>query len=839
MPRFPLLRRAPWLLLLASCGGENLVLPDDGAPRRLLIESGNDQQAPAGATLPDSIVLRVTDGTGRPVQDAPVGVTLQDGGSVAPAALRSGADGRVTFEWTLGRASGPQQLEVGIGDSTGITRTVTIDAMAAAGTVDSLDVVSGNQQVGQVNKALAESLVVRALDRFGNPVEGATVQWVPSAGGIAPITATTDAAGRAAGAWTLGRTPGTQKAVARVQLSGSRIDAPFSANALASTPPALSIATQPSSSATADVPFAQQPVIQLRGADGQPVSTSGVAVTASVSGGTATLAGTATVSTNNQGRATFSNLALNGPSGSHTLTFTAPGYLAATSSAISLTAASPDMGRSTISASPTSLAVGATSTITVTVRSSSGAPVPGATVTLAATGTGNTLTQPSSPTNSSGVATGTLSSTTAGARTVTAKINTRDLGKSVSVTFQASSATILGIVSGDDQTAQTGKQLANPLVVRVLDPFGNPINNVTVNWQAASGTVNPTSDRTDRNGLAQTRWTLGATAGTQTATARISVLGVQLSVTFSATATAPPQPVLGVRTQPSDSAIDGVPLARQPVIELLDDQGAPVAQAGVAVTATASGGATLGGTRTQNTDGQGRAAFTDLVLSGTTGQVTLSFAASGYTGVNATPVTLLSAAPSPGASSFTVAPTSVEVDSPITVTVQVRNAGGQPVAGAGVTLSASGQANTITQPPPTDSAGITTGTVSSTRAETKTISVLLAGQSVGSGQDVIVTPGPADAGETTAQVPDGHSGSPTTIVITTRDRYANPLTTGGLAGSLAVLVTGLNLAAPTAQDQGDGTYTATYTPLLPSSDTVFITLGGVPIRGSPFTSAVD
>lgn len=66
--------------------------------------------------------------------------------------------------------------------------------------------------------------------------------------------------------------------------------------------------------------------------------------------------------------------------------------------------------QSTVAASPTSIVAGSgSSTITVTAKDSSGTRVSGATVVLSATGSGNTLTQPSGPTNAQGVATGTLS----------------------------------------------------------------------------------------------------------------------------------------------------------------------------------------------------------------------------------------------------------------------------------------------------------------------------------------------------------------------------------------------------------------------------------------------
>ncbi len=63
------------------------------------------------------------------------------------------------------------------------------------------------------------------------------------------------------------------------------------------------------------------------------------------------------------------------------------------------------------------------STITVTANDTAGNPVSGATVVLAATGAGNTLTQPVGPTDSNGVAAGTLFSTVAEEKTISATIS--------------------------------------------------------------------------------------------------------------------------------------------------------------------------------------------------------------------------------------------------------------------------------------------------------------------------------------------------------------------------------------------------------------------------------
>ena len=61
------------------------------------------------------------------------------------------------------------------------------------------------------------------------------------------------------------------------------------------------------------------------------------------------------------------------------------------------------------------------------------------------------------------------------------------------------------------------------------------------------------------------------------------------------------------------------------------------------------------------------------------------------------------------------------------MTVTVTDAQGNPVAGATVVLSVTGSANTITQPAVSDGAGVTTGSFTTTVAETKTVSATAGG----------------------------------------------------------------------------------------------------------------
>src|SRR5207247_6370000 len=98
----------------------------------------------------------------------------------------------------------------------------------------------------------------------------------------------------------------------------------------------VAFTTAPSSTGQSGVALAQQPVLQLQDGNGNPVSQSGVVVTATVSPAGATPSN-ATATTNGSGVATFSGLTLTGTVGSYTLSFGATGLTPATA-AITLSA---------------------------------------------------------------------------------------------------------------------------------------------------------------------------------------------------------------------------------------------------------------------------------------------------------------------------------------------------------------------------------------------------------------------------------------------------------------------------------------------------------------------
>ncbi|MGH7630511.1 MAG: Ig-like domain-containing protein [Gemmatimonadales bacterium] len=412
-------------------------------------------------------------------------------------------------------------------------------------------------------------------------------------------------------------------------------------------------------------------------------------------------------------------------------------------------------------------------------------------------------------------------------------------------TGTAAAAARLLLNGGNDQSAPAQSPLAAPLSVKAVDANGNGVGGVAVAWAvtAGGGSLSAPSSTTRADGTAEVTWTLGSAVGAQTATA--SAAGLEGSpVTFTATATIGAASRLAIVTQPSSSASSGVPLAQQPVIQLRDASGNAVPQGGVNVTVTiASGDGTLNGTRTRPTDGNGRATFTDLSISGSPGTRTLIFAADGFSSVTSSAIQVGPGAPSPSESRLSADPTSFEAGSgSSTITVTVRDGQGTPVPGVPVQLTVTGTGNTVAQPGLTNSSGVATGSFTSTDAESKTVSATAAGVQIQQTATVAVEAPPpppptADAARTTADVPNGVVGVATVITVQARDATGAALTTGGDA--IAVSVSGSNNASGLAvTDNGDGTYTASYTPQMTGVDQVAVTLAGVPIGGSPYTSTV-
>jgi len=242
------------------------------------------------------------------------------------------------------------------------------------------------------------------------------------------------------------------------------------------------------------------------------------------------------------------------------------------------------------------------------------------------------------------------------------------------------------VFSGNGQTGTILESPPQPLVVRVTDRFGNPVAGVPIEWSATGGgDVRPASAVTDTDGRAATQRILGSEPGDYATTAMASVLPSD-AVSFTTTAVAAK---LVLVTQPGARASSGEVIDPQPVLQLQDPAGNPLAREAVSVSVQiASGEGTLHGTTTQTSDAGGQIAFTDLSIEGPPGARTLIFAASGYASAISTPVSLGVGAPASvvvaaGDGQSATAGTQVLV----APAVLVRDAGGTPVAGVGVAFA--------------------------------------------------------------------------------------------------------------------------------------------------------
>lgn len=99
----------------------------------------------------------------------------------------------------------------------------------------------------------------------------------------------------------------------------------------------VAVVTEPSSSAQSGAAFAQEPAVQLRDSNNNPVKRAGISVSATIASGGGTLGGTTTVTTDATGLATFTNLEISGAVGSRTLAFN-ESSVSATSTAIAISA---------------------------------------------------------------------------------------------------------------------------------------------------------------------------------------------------------------------------------------------------------------------------------------------------------------------------------------------------------------------------------------------------------------------------------------------------------------------------------------------------------------------
>jgi hypothetical protein len=448
---------------------------------------------------------------------------------------------------------------------------------------------------------------------------------------------------------------------------------------------ALAVIAQPTS-AESGVPFATQPVIEVRDATGARTAST-IAITAEIASGPGTLSGRTTVNAVN-GRATFTDLTIAGASAGTTLRFSALSLPPVVSAGFPIVQVVRVLA---VVANPSATVVSGFALAqqpVVELRDAAGIRMSAATnpVTAAINSGPGTLSGTTMVTPVNGLATFT-DLTLSGAGSSTLQFTTPGANTLVSSAIAVTVAppTQLGITQ-QPTAVEAGAFFSPVITVDIRDALGGrvagAVNPVTVSIATGTGTLLGTTTVNAVNGTAT--FTDLKVSGSGNVTLAFAAAGLTGATSASFAVT----PVVRqlVLTTPPSGAISGFALTSQPVVELRDLAGNKVVGATNAVAvAVSSGTPVLSGTTTVNAV-NGVATFTNLLLTGT-GTSTLSFTVSGATTANST--FNVTAAPAVALGMVTQ-PSAVESGGAFStpISVEVRDGLGARVAGGSTPVTA-------------------------------------------------------------------------------------------------------------------------------------------------------
>lgn len=127
------LRFSLLLAPLAACGGGDLTLPDNASPATLQAISGAGQEGTVGSKLDKPLIVRVIDGSSRPVAGVPVVFRFQSevpDAQVSPSQATTDPTGHATAQVRLGTAPGAQNVEASVVQATAPELSATFDLTA-------------------------------------------------------------------------------------------------------------------------------------------------------------------------------------------------------------------------------------------------------------------------------------------------------------------------------------------------------------------------------------------------------------------------------------------------------------------------------------------------------------------------------------------------------------------------------------------------------------------------------------------------------------------------------------------------------------------------------------
>jgi hypothetical protein len=501
------------------------------------------------------------------------------------------------------------------------------------------------------------------------------------------------------------------------------------------------------------------------------------------------------------------------------------------------------LSQSTVSPSQASVSSGGTTSFTLQARDASGnnETTGGLTVAFSLGGsTGGQGTFGAVKDNGDGTYSATFTGTMSGANTVVASIDGSPVTStppSITVTPGPASPTnsVVTLVSNDVQSGST-----TTINFQARDAAGNDLTSGGLDVAFALG--NPSAntgaitDFTDNNNGTYSATFTGVIAGGNTITATIA--GAPVTSTASVTVT--PGPVSLSKSVLSVSS-PAVQLGGVTTITLQarDAAGNDLTSGGLSVAATlssASGGRGTLSTFTDNRNGTYSATFTGSA----DGSNTITPTIGGVPMTSTVPITVSGAAASTSKSTLKGSAASVASGTPVTVTLQAKDAKGNAETAGGLTVAfelTSPKGGQGTFGPVVDHGnGTYTATFTGTLVGSNAITATIDGSKVTSvAPTVKVIPGAVSfaASSISVSLATVKAGTGISVTLQAKDAAGNKETTGGLIVTFSLgSGAGKGTFGP-VKDNKNGTYTAIFTGSLVGTNTITAKIGGQPVTSVP------
>jgi sugar lactone lactonase YvrE len=703
-----------------------------GAADHLALATQPSGTVGSGTAFTQQPVVQLRDVSDNPVPTAGVAVTatIASGGGTlgGTATVNTNSSGNATFtNLSISGSVGIRTLTFGAG---ALAPATSGNVNVSSGPAAKLAITTLPSTTAASGEAFAQQPAIEVQDASGNavPAAGTVVTAAIASGGgtlLGTATASTNASG-VASFTDLGIAGLVGTKTLRFSATGLTVATSGNIDITVGAAASLIVTTQPSATVANGATLVQQPTVQVADAGGNPVSQAGVVVTATIGSGGGALGGTATATTGGNGAATFINLSITGTTGQRTLAFSGGSFTPATSNSINVTAGALD--HLTITTQPSAtVASGAVlaQQPVIQLRDVSDNLVTsnGVAITAAIATGGGTLGGTINPTTVGGIATFTnLSiSGTIGNRTLNFTSGALPPVTSATINLTAGTPTQLAITTQPSTTAAVAAAFALQPAIQLRDGGGNAVSQgnlvITAAIASGGGTLGGTATAsTNGSGLA-TFANLSITGAIGARTLTFTSPNLTAATSTSISITVGPAAQLAITTQPSAAATNAAAFTQQPVLQLRDAGGNAVSQSGVGVTAAiASGGGTLGGAATVNTNTSGVATFAGLAITGTVGNRTLGFTSTGLTAATSSAINLTAGAATTMAivAGTNNQSTSVGTAVPLDPSVLVTDVSGNPVSGRNVTFTVATGGGTLSPASPatiaTNASGLATVT---------------------------------------------------------------------------------------------------------------------------------